>query len=243
MMANKYATRGKDPCMSRKNIAAALTGILFLLLVFTACHSHYSKTQTLTGYDNIKVRRLAVMPFLPGNTALSADNQVRPAIDCTMMEFCEEVSELGANAENALTRQMQRAMELKLDDKVVTLARAADIYDDLPQNRMVDTPRQLAQRFGKATGADHVILGSVWRYRDRTPDMGASVAFMVYLLEVDNGRRVWRGRFDKTQQALTDDLRNANSFFAKGGGRWLSAEELARFGIAQVLQSFPETEN
>ena len=227
--------------MFRNHIAAALTGILLLLLI-TACHSHYSKTQTLTGYENIKVRRLAVMPFLPGNTALSADDQVRPAIDCTMMEFCKEVSELGANAENALTHQMQRAMELKMDDKVVPLARAADIYDDLPQNRMVDTPRQLAQRFGKATGADHVILGSVWRYRDRTPDMGASVAFMAYLLEVDNGRRVWRGRFDKTQKALTDDLRNANTFFAKGG-RWLSAEELARFGIAQIMQSFPEIED
>jgi hypothetical protein len=70
--------------------------------------------------------------------------------------------------------------------------------------------------------------------------MGASVAFMAYLLEVDNGRRVWRGRFDKTQQALTDDLRNTKSFFAKGGGRWLSAEELARFGITQIMQSFPE---
>ena len=227
--------------MFRNHIAAALTGILLLLLI-TACHSHYSKTQTLTGYENVKVRRLAVMPFLPGNTALSADDQVRPAIDCTMMEFCKEVSELGANAENTLTRQMQRAMELKMDDKVVPLARAADIYDDLPQNRMVDTPRQLAQRFGKAAGVDHVILGSVWRYRDRTPDMGASVAFMAYLLEVDNGRRVWRGRFDKTQKALTDDLRNANTFFAKGG-RWLSAEELARFGITQIMQSFPEIED
>jgi hypothetical protein len=98
----------------------------------------------------------------------------------------------------------------------------------------------LAQRFGKACGADHVILGSVWRYRERTPDMGASVAFTVYLLEVDNGRRIWRGRFDKTQQALTDDLRDAGIFF-KEGARWLTAGELARYGIAQVMQSFPET--
>ena len=110
----------------------------------------------------------------------------------------------------------------------------------MPQNRMVDTPRQLAQRFGQAMGADHVILGSVWRYRDRTPDTGASVAFTVYLLEVDNGRRVWRGRFDETQEALADDLRNAGIFFQEGA-RWLSADELARYGIAQVMQSFPQT--
>lgn len=230
--------------MPRKKITAALTGILGLLLVITACRTHYAKTQTLTGYDVLKIRRLAVMPFLPGNTTLNADDQVRPALDCTMMEFCQEVNdELGNNAENNLTRQMQRAMELKLDAKVVPLVSAAEIYDDLPQNRMVDTPRQLAQRFGKATGSDYVILGSVWRYRDRTPDLGASVAFSAYLLEVDTGRRVWRGRFDKTQQALTDDLQNAGSFFSTGGGRWLSAQELARYGIELIMQNFPETEN
>ena len=227
--------------MRTSKTAAALGGLLVLLLMITACRGNYSKSQTLTGYEVIKLRRVAVMPFFPGNTALSADDQVRPAIDCTVMEFCQEVSELGAGAEAALTRQMQRATELKLDYRVVPQERSADIYDDMPQNRMVDTPRQLAQRFGRMLEVDHVILGSVWRYRERTPDIGASVGFTVYLIEVDNGRRVWRGRFQKTQQAVTDDLREAGSFFKKGGGRWLSAEELARFGIAQVMQSFPQT--
>ena len=185
--------------MPLKKITVMLISILGLLLVMTACQTKHSKTQTLTGYDVLKIRRLAVMPFLPGNTALNADAQVRP------------------------------------------LVRAAGIYDDLPQNRMVDTPRQLAQRFGKASGADYVVIGSVWRYRDPTPGLGASVAFTAYLLEVDSGRRVWRGRFDKTQQALTDNLQDAGSFFTKEGARWLSAEELARFGIEQVMQSFPET--
>jgi hypothetical protein len=226
--------------MPLKKIAAVFTILLGFAVVLSACRTPHSDTQTLIGYDVVKLRRVAVMPFLAGNTAMSADDRVRPALDCTMMEFCQAVNELGAGAENALTRQMQRAMELELDDRVVPLMRAAEIYDDLPQNRAVDTPRQLAQRFGKAAGADHVILGSVWRYRDRTPDMGASVAFTVYLLQVDNGRRVWRAQYDKTQQALSDDLLNAGRFFEKGA-RWLSAEELARFGIEQVMQRFPET--
>ena len=219
---------------------AALIALLALFLMISACKGNYSKFQRLIGYDVIKMQRVAVMPFLPGNTALNADDRVRPAIDCTMVEFCQEVNELGAGAEAALTQQMQRAVELKLDYRVVPLERSADIYDDLPQNRTVDTPRQLAQRFGRMIGADHVILGSVWRFRERTPDMGASVGFTVYLIEVDNGRRVWRGRFEKTQQAVTDDLREAGSFFQKGGNRWLSAKELARFGIAQIMQSFPK---
>lgn len=225
----------------RSKISAAATAVLLLLLLtVAACRTHDAKTQTLVGYDAVNLQRVAVMPFLAGNTALNADDQVRPALDCTLMEFCQAVSELGSGAEAVLTREMQRAMERELDAGIVPLADAARIYDNLPQNRMVDTPRQLAQRFGQASGADHVILGSVWRYRDRTPDMGASVAFTVYLLQVDNGRRIWRGRFDKTQHAVTDDLQNAGIFF-EGGARWLSAEELARFGIAQVMQNFPGT--
>ena len=225
----------------RRTIFPAAAGLFILLMLLAACRPPGSQTQTLPGYEVVQMRRVAIMPFLAGNADLNADDQVKPTLDCTVQEFCQTVNEkLGAGAETVLTREMQRAMELKLYDKVVPLADAAALYDRLPQNRLVDTPRQLAQRFGQAAGADHVLLGSVWRYRDRTPDMGASVAFTVYLLQVDNGRRVWWGRFDKTQHALTDDLQDAGLFF-KGGARWLSAEELARLGVAQVMQSFPRT--
>lgn len=216
-----------------------LLGLLLLVLATTACQKTTSDTQTLVGYDVVPIYRLAVMPFLPGSTALQADDRVKPALDCTLMEFCQEVNELEVGAETTMTHQMQRVMERQLGVRVMPEAESARIFDRLPQNRMVDTPRQLAQRFGKIAGADHVILGSVWRYRERTPDEGASVAFTIYLLEVDNGRRIWRGRFEKTQQALSEDLLNASSFFKKGA-RWLSAEELARFGIEQVMQDFPQ---
>lgn len=226
--------------MLPKSCCVALFALALLLLSITACRTPSSETQTLVGYDLVPLDRVAVMPFLPGNTALQADDRVRPALDCTLMEFCQEVSELGLGAENALTRQMQRVMEIRLGDRVLPQTRSAAVFDTLPQDRRVDTPRQLARRFGQAMGADHVILGSVWRYSERTRDEGASVAFTVYLLEVANGRRVWRGRFEKTQQALTEDLLNAAGFFKKGA-RWLSAEELARFGIEQVMQDFPRT--
>jgi len=225
----------------RSTILPAAAGFLILLMGLNACRSPGSQTQTLVGYDVVNLQRVAVMPFLLGNSNLNADERVKPVLDCTLMDFCQTVNdELVAGAEAVLTREMQRAMELKLYDRVVPLSDATAIYDRLPQNRQVDTPRQLAKRFGQAAGADHVLLGSVWRYRDHTPDTGASVAFTVYLLQVDNGRRVWRGRFDKTQQALTDNLQDAGLFF-KGGAHWLSADELARLGVAQVMQDFPET--
>jgi hypothetical protein len=45
---------------------------------------------------------------------------------------------------------------------------------------------------------------------------------------------VWQATFDKTQQALSDNILNAKEFFSMGA-RWLTADELARFGLKQVL--------
>ena len=74
------------------------------------------------------------------------------------------------------------------------------------------------------------------------PDSPASVAFALYLVEVKTGRRIWRGVFDETQRPLTDNLLQARQSL-KMGVKWLSARELARFGVEQVVKSFPAEED
>ena len=62
------------------------------------------------------------------------------------------------------------------------------------------------------------------------PDSPASVGFALYLIDVNTGARLWRSAFDGTQKALTEDvlagLKNLDM-----GLHWLSAEELARYGV------------
>lgn len=218
-----------------------LIAIGLVILALSACRSPHPSTQTLTGYQAIRFNQVAVMPFLAGRESSGADAQLAHPLDCTMAQFCEAANELGGSAEEILTVEMQTALERRLDYRVVPQTRSSRTFDEMPLDRAKDTPRIIAQRFGKATGADHVILGKVWRYREREGDQGqgASVGFAVFLVQVDNGRRVWRGRFDRSQSTLLEDLRESRIFFKKGG-RWLSARELSRFGIAQVLKSFPE---
>ena len=62
--------------MHFKKTAAALTVGISLLVALSACRAPAPNTQTLTGYEVIKLRRVAVMPFLPGNTALNADERI-----------------------------------------------------------------------------------------------------------------------------------------------------------------------
>jgi hypothetical protein len=222
-----------------RNDRLSVLGLAILTLV--ACRSPHPPAQTLTGYQTIRFNQVAVMPFLAGQESSGADAQLVHPLDCTMAQFCEAVNELSGRAEEILTFEMQTALERRLDYRVVPQARASRAFDEMPLDRSKDTPRIIAQRFGKATGADHVILGKVWRFREREGDQGqgASVGFAVFLVQVDNGRRVWRGRFDRSQSTLLEDLREAPIFF-KEGGLWLSAQELSRFGVEQVLRSFPE---
>lgn len=226
--------------MRRRN---RLTLISFVLLTFaftpTACRSPRPKTQTLTGYQTIQLKNAAVMPFMAGLEWTGADSQNAYPLDCTLVQFCEEVNELGLQAEDVLIREMQAALERQLDYRVSPLALAERTFDSMPLDRTQDTPREIARRFGRALGADHVTLGKVWRYREYHENQGASVGFIVYLVEVENGRRVWRGRLDRTQTNLRDDLRESRAFFS-GGARWLSARELGRYGINQMMDTFPQ---
>ncbi len=232
---------GRSDKVTHRPERLVLLGFIIMAFVITAiaCRSPRPKTQTLTGYQVIRLNKVAVMPFMAGLEEAGADSQATHPLDCTMAQFCAEVNELGMRAEDILTREMQAALERRLDYRVANRQLAEQTYDAMPLDRTRDTPREIARRFGQALDCDHVMLGKVWRYREYQENQGASVGFVVYLIEVENGRRVWRGRFDRSQKSLFEDLSASSAFFA-GGARWLSARELSRLGIDQMLKSFPQ---
>ncbi|MDY6912673.1 MAG: nucleoid-structuring protein H-NS, partial [Chloroflexota bacterium] len=60
----------------------------------------------------------------------------------------------------------------------------------------------------------------------------------IYLVEVATGKRLWRGKFDETQKTLSKDVIRGFKQL-KMGARWLTADELARYGVKKVLKDFP----
>jgi hypothetical protein len=64
------------------------------------------------------------------------------------------------------------------------------------------------------------------------------VAFDLHLVRVKDGTIVWRGSFDKTQSSLMENVFQFSSFFS-GGGKWITAKELAEEGLAALLKTFP----
>jgi hypothetical protein len=96
---------------------------------------------------------------------------------------------------------------------------------------------------GRDLGADAVIVGHLYRFRERigtqySVEVPASVAFDIHLIGVRDGRLLWSGKFDETQQSLFEDLYQLGTFLSRRG-RWITAQELAVSGLEGVLETFP----
>jgi hypothetical protein len=86
-------------------------------------------------------------------------------------------------------------------------------------------------------------VGSVWKYRDRVggdraASSPASVAFALHLVEVPTGKILWSKSFVQTQRSLSENILNAKAFFDQGA-KWLTADELASYGVKELLKDFP----
>jgi hypothetical protein len=101
-----------------------------------------------------------------------------------------------------------------------------------------------AQTAAREFGATSVLLGTVYRYRERRGgELGAtrpaSVGIELALYEAPGGRPLWTGRFDHTQQALSENALVARHY-PGAGSRWLSAAELARWGLDESAKKLIE---
>jgi hypothetical protein len=101
-----------------------------------------------------------------------------------------------------------------------------------------------AQTAALEFGATSILVGTVYRYRERRGgELGAtrpaSVGIELALYEAPGGRTLWTGRFDHTQQAMSENALDARRY-PGAGTRWLSAAELARWGLDEVAKKLVE---
>lgn len=114
----------------------------------------------------------------------------------------------------------------------------------LDSDDSMDLPAlQVLEQVGRQFGADAVLAGHLYRWRERggsgmAASRGASVACDLNLITPADGALVWRAKFDKTQTSLMQNVLDMG-LFIKAGGRWLTAEELAGIGLEQLVADMP----
>jgi hypothetical protein len=93
---------------------------------------------------------------------------------------------------------------------------------------------------GKCMDVDVIIVPQLqaWQERDGG-ELGAmrpaAVVMDFFLLDVKKQLLLARSRFDETQQALSANLLDIGKYITRGG-KWISAEELAKEGITRAVR-------
>jgi len=135
-----------------------------------------------------------------------------------------------------------RLLELKRYD-LVGPRQAKGVFSSLISSDQDIRDIESYQKIGQAFSADTVMTGYVYRWQERegtdySVNRPASVAFDLYLIRSDDKTILWKGRFDKTQRSLSENLLDMKTFL-KGRGRWMSVGELADLGLTELLGKSP----
>ena len=97
----------------------------------------------------------------------------------------------------------------------------------------------LAREVGRILSLDAVIIGQVRVFRERAGQkfaaIPAAVGFDVQVINAQDGTVVWIGDFFEEQKPFTQDFKG----MLERGGKWVTAEELARSGVKRVIQRLP----
>jgi len=225
--------------MLRLRLPWAACAAMSLLVVLAGCRAQPVAPKGQSGLAEIKVQSIALMPCIKGMYDTSLGAPMSRLLYCRIADLCFNIKEIKSNSDELMTVFLQNALQKRYNTALVPFPAVWAAYSGLPANSTADTPQSLATALGRKLKADHIMVCIVWRYKERvgTAEASASpasVAFTLYLLNVEQGIPVWEATFDKTQQALSDNLLNAKVFFTMGA-RWLTADELARYGIEKVL--------
>jgi hypothetical protein len=192
--------------------------------------------------DEPVVKRLAIISFQP----------LLPEEGSTMVvcPLCSGGYSSG-KIEKGAEKTVQEGFIDKLRDfkevQIIPPEKVTAVYNRIAAEALKKPLLAVLKKVGAELHADVIVVGYVYRYTERvgydfSAERPASVAFEIHLLNVADGSTIWRGVFDKTQKSLSENLYEASSFF-KGGGKWLTASQLAKQGIDEIFKTFPGFEH
>ncbi|GAU09698.1 hypothetical protein [Desulfoplanes formicivorans] len=91
----------------------------------------------------------------------------------------------------------------------------------------------------KCVPADYILVPYLFQWQERqgndwSVNQPAGVVFDLYLIDVKN-ESVRRAHYEEVQHSLSENLLDAGTFY-KRKGKWVTAEQMAREGLATCLE-------
>jgi hypothetical protein len=212
-----------------------------LLLVVAGCAGSGAVTTDTSPVETLGVARVLVLPFQDMYKIFGANMSYR----CPLCDSVYEIEKVTPGADEFMTEQLMAALKARGDFELIPPEEAGGVVQQLvsPDGKPLP-PLALLQDVGRDLDADAILLGRIYRFEERigtkfSAQQPASVTFDLLFIRVADGRILWTGRYEETQKSLSENLFNLGTFVRRGA-RWISAQEMARTGLEQMLQTFPK---
>jgi hypothetical protein len=215
---------------------------LFLLLTLIGCNGGSRSSPSLQSPAKTQIDILAVIGFRAALPQGQEPEMVRnPVTGTSFMSW--------PVSKEVVDWMTDRLFELLSQDKrrhIIPPGKARGVIQSLIDSDVKSSshPIEIIRDVGNAFSADAVLAGEIYRWHERVGtdfgiDKPASVAFDLSLIRPSDGAIIWRGNYDKTQKSLFENLFDLNTYI-KSGGRWLTAKELAEFGLERLISDIPQ---
>jgi len=226
---------------SRNTHLGSYTMGLFLLCFFiSSCHWASGVSSSFFQEREREFKKIAVLPF----QTLSPEDFARisevTAKAATMIKTYSEPASPAAIIEEMFWEHLSAVAKVPL----VSPAKAGVAYEEIITSSGKKMSFNEAIRImGEKLGADGVVVGFVYRYRERkgydfAVEKPASIFFEIQLISCRDGELLWRAVFDKTQTSLMENVLGIR-YFLRDRGKWITARELALEGVEEIVSRFP----
>jgi hypothetical protein len=153
---------------------------MLVLFLFRAEIKAQSTPVQPVSRDSARVT-VALMPFLLGK--LESPNAPLPRpLSQTLTQMTLDYRGLTEGSDRIMNRLVNHALVKRFSGRLVTWEQSTAAFGAISKDPTLDTPRKQAVQLGQAVLADVVMLGTVWRFREKgavedIPDSPASVDF------------------------------------------------------------------
>lgn len=211
------------------------TGILFLFSLFVfACASQQIASEPPPPVPS-DLNNILIVSFKDMSKGFQDNTNVR----CPLCGKIFAGGEVWEDAPRMMTDQLLSLFKMRTDFKLIPFAHYQEARTGSAENKEGFSERDILMEAGRKFGADAVMGGYIYRFRDRvgsdySVDSPASVAFGLHLLRVADGRVLWSSHFDETQHSLNENLFHFDTFL-KREGKWITGREMAVSALEDML--------
>lgn len=217
-----------------------------------ACGPTKVTTESSPYLGRYQVRTVAVVPFeslatpqvlVDGVPSLQAPTGAKKSDIAIAIPPASELPQrptttVHASAAESVTRLVWDRLGAREGLRVKPLDETqAAVREIGPKGKPVE-PAQVGAHVAKQLDVDAVVMGVVHVYQERVGSRlgaeSAAVGFEMKLVSAD-GRTLWVGNFYEKQRPMTEDLWG----FFERKGVFVTAGELAAYGVDKVLKEFP----